>query len=155
MSIRNKKKYEIDFDGKMAANKRHKEENPDYYRIYHQNYYQENKVDFLKQSQDRYSSLQGRALSLHNSAKRRAAKMRFEFLLTLARIQDALTIGTCERTNIVFDLSSAKQTWRNPYADDNIQIVVNLYNTGKGQHTDNEFIEFCHMVALNNPRQHD
>lgn len=136
--------------------------------VYQKDYYQRNRDKIIGQSSNRYASANGRATFLFNSAKRSASKRNIEFTLSLERIQLGLMIGCCERTGIAFDFTPSKKTWRNPfapsldridsfkgYSDCNIQLVVTLYNYGKGQHTDDEFIEFCHMVALRNPRQHD
>ena len=38
------------------------------------------------------------------------------------------------------------------YTTDNCQIVCNMYNTGKGQHTDLEFLDFCKKVVEFNSR---
>ena len=130
---------------------------------YFARYYQINKEILVRRAADRYTTPEGRARTLYNSAKRRAAKMGLEFNLTYERILSGIIIGKCERSGIDFNLT-ALDTWRNPFApsvdrkdnsggytNENIQIVSNLYNTGKGQHTDDEFIKFCHMVAERNP----
>ena len=108
----------------------------------------------------RLTSPKGRADNLYRAAKRRALEKNLEFSLTLARIEVALFIGVCERTNIAFDLSQPAEVSRNIYApsidrkdafkgytDDNVQVVVSAYNAGKGQYTDDEFIAFCKIVA--------
>ena len=149
---------------KLAANKIHKENNKEYYETYSKNYYLKNKSKFSKNSQDRYASISGRSLALYNSSKRRAKKLNLEFDLSLARIEVSLMLGTCERTGLEFNLDPSDKTWRNPFApsidridsfkgyvNQNIKVVVNMYNYGKGQHTDDEFIRFCHAVARFNP----
>lgn len=149
---------------KRAANKRHRQQNPEYYKNYHIKYYGDNREKILNRTRDFVASVAGRSKLIFNSAKRRATKDGREFTLTVDRIEHALMIGLCERTMIAFDLQSTDQTFRNPFApsidrkdngkgytNENVQIVVNLYNTGKGEHTDEEFIRFCHAVAVCNP----
>lgn len=163
---RNKNVYNdpLKREKKLHINKKHIEENQEYYRNYHKEYYIKNKNNFSIRSCKTYSSVDGRAKSLYSSAKRRSIKHNLEFDLSFSKIVVTLMLGKCERTGITFDLSPASKTWRNPYApsldrinsnkgytNDNVKVVVNMYNTGKGQHTDEEFIKFCHIVAKANP----
>ena len=118
----------------------------------------------LKRRNDmRLRSIKGRADNLFRSAKRRALAKNLDFNLSIGRIVMALTLGVCERTGIRFDMSRPEQfRSRNPfvpsidrinaslgYTNDNIQIVVAIYNLGKSQFTDDEFIAFCKIVAAN------
>lgn len=108
----------------------------------------------------RLASPVGRAGNIYRAARRRSLAKGIEFSVSLARIERALVLGICERTGIAFDLSRPDGVSRNPYAasidridpflgytDGNVQIVVSMYNLGKSQFTDAEFVAFCKMVA--------
>ena len=109
----------------------------------------------------RLRSITGRANNLHRSAKRRALSKNLPFSLSIGKILLALTLGTCTRTGIKFDMSRPDVfRSRNPfvpsidridstkgYTDENTQVVVAIYNLGKSQFTDDEFISFCKIVA--------
>jgi len=108
----------------------------------------------------RLASPVGRAGNIYRAAKRRALLKNILFNVSLARIEVALLLGKCERTAIPFDLSKPNKLSRNPYSpsidridpfkgytDDNVQIVVGMYNLGKSQYSDSEFIAFCKIVA--------
>ncbi len=105
-------------------------------------------------------TVKGRSIRLFLAAKRRAKQLNLEFDIALGRIEIALMIGSCERTGIPFDLNSPNKYQFNPfspsidkknsfggYTNDNTQIVCNAYNLGKGQMTDDEFVQFCRMVV--------
>lgn len=149
---------------KYAKNREHVNANREYYREYYKQQYLNNKDHILAKSQKIHSSVEGRSKNLLKSAQRRAIKNGLEFSITYERICYSLLIGACERSGIPFDLNPNGDTFRNPFAPsidridsfkgytpNNIQVVCNFYNTGKGQHSDEEFIRFCHAVATNNP----
>jgi len=164
--LRNKSVYvdPVKREKKIQANKRYIENNKIRHENYYKEYYKNNKEILSNSSKEHYASVEGRAKFLHRSAKNRAKKFNLEFDLSLAKIIVTLMLGKCERTDIEFDLTPAENTWRNPFApsidrvnsslgytNENVKVVVNMYNTGKGQHTDEEFIRFCHIVAQRNP----
>lgn len=108
----------------------------------------------------RAESVDGRSYILWKAAKRRAEIKNKPFGVTIERIKLALENGFCERTGVKFDFSKDPLRSRHPYSpsvdrinsfgeyeDDNIQIVVSMYNLGKSQFTDEEFINFCRKVA--------
>ena len=108
----------------------------------------------------RLASPVGRAGNIYRAARRRALAKGVEFSVSLARIERALVLGVCEKTGIPFDFSAPDGVSRNPYAasidridpfdgytDSNVQIVVSMYNLGKSQFTDAEFVAFCKIVA--------
>lgn len=112
----------------------------------------------------RYESIIGRSQSLMNAARRRASVKNLEFSLTKERIYFALRMGLCEVTKIPFQMERdvTIKTSRHPfspsidrkdpfrgYTDDNIQIVVSIYNLGKSQFSDEQFLNFCKLVAAN------
>jgi len=118
-----------------------------------------------KRNKEYSATVNGRARYLHNSAKKRALEKNLEFDLPFEFIAMFLQFGVCQKTGIRFDLSSGKgRKCRNPFAPSidrinsfegytpgNVQFVCDMYNHGKGQHTDDEFIRFCHVVAQRNP----
>jgi hypothetical protein len=106
----------------------------------------------------------GRAIYMCNSAKTRAKDKNLPFEITVEYVQLFLEIGICQRSGFRFDMVSHNYKQRNAYAPsidridssggytiDNVQIVCDMYNHGKGQHSDEEFIRFCHQVARKNP----
>jgi len=108
----------------------------------------------------RLASPKGRAGNIYRAARRRALAKGIYFSLSVSRIERALVLGVCERTGVEFDLSRPEGVSRNPYAasidridpflgytDENVQIVVSMYNLGKSQFSDAEFITFCKIVA--------
>ncbi len=111
-------------------------------------------------------STRGRAIYLYNGAKKRALDKNLEFDLTVEYIEQFLIIGICFKTLFRFDLKPRGRSVRNAFAPsvdridnnrgytmDNVQVVCDMYNHGKGQHTDEEFIRFCNRVAKVNPRE--
>ena len=105
-------------------------------------------------------SLEGRVATLYNAAKQRSNQKGTEFEISKARIWIALKIGVCERTGIPFDFTLPNDTNFNPftpsidkinskkgYTNDNIQIVCTVYNLGKGEMSDEQFIEFCRIAV--------
>lgn len=116
----------------------------------------------LKRMRNYHASQNGRARDLHRSAMKRANIKGINFNISLEHIRILLALGKCQRSGIHFDLSMENKgnVMRNPFAPsldridnskgyepDNIQLVCNLYNAGKGQHTDEQFIAFCIAVA--------
>lgn len=101
-----------------------------------------------------------RAKQLFRNAKDRAIKNSIPFTLTMKRIENALSFGKCERTGIKFEFNQKENQFFNPYSpsvdkvdptkgytDDNVKIVVDIYNRGKGQNTDEEFRDFILKAA--------
>lgn len=99
-----------------------------------------------------------RANALYQNARRRALETGIEFSLTKRFIEIALEKGFCEQTGIKFDMQSDAETnsgrrWFTPsidkidpkkgYTDANTQIVVWCYNAGKGEMSDEEFLQFA------------
>lgn len=134
------------------------------------------RYDELRREQDDYKEYnhkrnkayiatpKGRAHYLIIAAKKRAIEKNLPFNLTVEYVQVVIFIGICQRTGIKFDLETKGRAIRNAYAPsidridsskgytiDNTQIVCDMYNHGKGQHSDEEFIKFCHIVAAKNP----
>lgn len=109
-------------------------------------------------------SIKGRSNYLYIAAKKRAIEKNLPFNITVEFIQYFLLIGVCPKTGFEFDLNTKGRSIRNMFAPsvdrvdndkgytfDNVQVVCDMYNHGKGQHSDEDFIKFCHRVALMNP----
>lgn len=105
----------------------------------------------------------GRANRLCHSAKERARSKSIPFDITIDHIHVILMLGVCQKSGIPLDLSSSDETWRNPfgpsidridnsrgYEADNVQIVCNMFNSGKGEANEIDFIAMCLAVAARN-----
>jgi hypothetical protein len=102
-----------------------------------------------------------RAKALLNFARRRSIKRNEKCSLSIDYIYILLMIGRCARTGIEFSYDEPPEGMNvHPYApsidridrskgyiNSNIQLVVWIYNSGKGERSDEEFIEFCKIVA--------
>lgn len=100
-----------------------------------------------------------RAKIIFLAAKDRAKKKKIEFSLSFEKVLKAVENGFCEVTGIPFDLNRAEGRTRNPhapsidrkrndqgYTNANSQVVINMYNSGKGEHDENEFVKMCENV---------
>lgn len=113
-------------------------------------------------------SSKGRARILHYSAKKRASLSGVEFTLERFVIETYLEIGHCWMTGFKFDYSSPTDASRNPFAPsidrknnskgyiaENVQVVCNIYNTGKNDYNELDFIAMCMAVADRNQNNPD
>lgn len=112
------------------------------------------------------ATVNGRSHYLFIAARKRAKEKDIEFSITLEFVMLFIEIGICQRSGIIFDLSPGEgRKHRNPFAPSidridnfkgyspgNVQFVCDMYNHGKGQHTDAEFVNFCHVIAERNPK---
>lgn len=109
-----------------------------------------------------YSKTWGRAASLYTSARLRSKKLDRPFEITSNFIKEKIEKGICEKSGLKFDLSYV-ETRRNPFAPsvdridsnggytvENTQIVCSMYNAGKNEHDELDFIAMCLAVAENN-----
>lgn len=107
-----------------------------------------------------YTVPAGRAKKLVTSARNRAKQYGYDFDLSSSEIEDRLTVGVCEKSGIAFNLARPLNTFRNAFApsldrrnneqgytSDNVQVVCEMYNSGKGQHAELDFIAMCVAVA--------
>ncbi len=116
-----------------------------------------------QRSRDFYASLEGRARSLHNNARKSPTGMTQAFTLTLDHIVNLLKIGHCPMTGVKFDFGPNKnrtgKSGLNPaapsidrinslfgYTNENTRIVIWQYNLMKGELTDNQVLELCKLV---------
>lgn len=122
----------------------------------------------IKASQRFYSSIEGRARTLLNNARKSPTGKILEFSLTLEHILNGIKRGNCAVTNIPFELSNEYQikTGRtaNPfspsidridsskgYTNENTRIVIWQYNMAKGELTDKEIFDiFKQALKVNN-----
>jgi hypothetical protein len=105
-------------------------------------------------------SIKGRASDLLRNARVRACEFNREFNLTRSFIISKLELGICEKSGIIFDFSADFTTWQNPfspsidrkdnskgYTIDNVQVVCTMFNVGKSEHSEIDFIAMCLAVA--------
>lgn len=117
---------------------------------------------------ERVRTVDGRADRLFQSAKSRAKKKHASFTLLREDVLQMLVVGKCQRSGIPFDLRTTRDASRNPFAPsldridnnkgydpDNVVCVCTMFNNGKGEHSELDFIAMCMAVAnkhRNNPR---
>jgi|AntAceMinimDraft_6_1070360.scaffolds.fasta_scaffold11973_7 predicted DNA-binding transcriptional regulator AlpA len=125
-----------------------------------QKFSNEHKVERSKLSKEYRATVEGRSKTLFKSAKYRAAYKKISFTITQEFIQEIIENGFCQKSGIAFDLSPCDNSFRNPWAPsidrilnnqgydpENVQIVCNMYNTAKGEHTDGEVLKMCSAVV--------
>lgn len=102
-----------------------------------------------------------RSKHIFNAAKTRAAKKNIKFTICVEHVICLMHVGKCNKTGIKFDLSRAN-TFINPfspsldridnnrgYEPDNIQLVCNMYNSGKGENSEVDFQAICLAIVKN------
>lgn len=88
--------------------------------------------------------LECRARRLYSNAKANAKRRNVPFELSLAWIESALEVGTCQATGLCFDYHTQHPTRLNPlspsldrirpaagYTDDNCRVVLTAFNVAK------------------------
>jgi hypothetical protein len=116
-----------------------------------------------KWNRDARARISTRANILFHSAKLRAEKKSLGFNITKEYIFLILTIGYCQKTGFRFQFGKNETSLRHPFAPsidrqnnslgytfDNIQIVCNMYNTGKGEANEIDFLAMCLAVVERN-----
>lgn len=109
----------------------------------------------------------GRTTLLIDTAKKRAKQKQLVFAITKEHVLPLLVAGKCQQSGFRFELQVRQNSFRNPFAPsidridntrgyepDNIQLVCNMFNSGKGEHNELDFIAMCVSVAKkhqNNP----
>lgn len=117
----------------------------------------------LAYSRNRYASPIGRAKQMFNSAKCRAKRDGIEFTIYLDQILILVSLGYCPKTGFRFDLTPPRRGQTNPftpsidridakkgYEPNNIQVVCNMFNMGKSDHNEIDFIAMCLAIAERN-----
>lgn len=116
----------------------------------------------LVYSRDRYASPLGRARQMVNGAKCRAKRDGISFNVCVEQIHMLVLLGRCQKSGIPFDLLPPENGYTNPFAPsldridarlgyepDNVQVVCNMFNMGKSDHHELDFIAMCVAVADN------
>lgn len=111
-------------------------------------------------SANHYNSIEGRAMSLYKSAKRRAGNYKDVIDFDELFILEKLKIGKCEVTGIPFDFNSPTSTVKNPYSPsidridssvgyvkENVRLVIWQYNLMKGEISDSELLKICEIIV--------
>lgn len=111
-------------------------------------------------SANHYNSIEGRAMSLYKSAKRRADNYEEAIDFDESFILEKLKFGKCEVTGIAFDFNSPTSTAKNPYSPsidridssvgyikENVRIVIWQYNLMKGEISDSELLKICEIIV--------
>jgi len=111
-----------------------------------------------------YNSIKGRAFHLIKNARNR----RPENFDVSELYVETLLHGRCAKSGIKFEFSSSDLTFRNPfspsidrkdntkgYTNANIQLVLNMYNHGKGEAKEIDFIAMCMAVAEMNKNNYE
>lgn len=101
---------------KKALARRYYDRNKDAYKKRWKDYKYANPEKIKQQSKDRHNSVDGRAKSLLNSAKRRSAQRKCDFSLDLPWLVSRLEKGKCELTDLPFVFETRLNGHRNPYA---------------------------------------
>jgi hypothetical protein len=114
-------------------------------------------------SRNRYATVHGRASQMFNSAKYRAKKRNISFDLDFNYIKLLVEMGYCAQTGLKLDLNVNDETHygffapsldrvdaKKGYTNDNIQVVCNMYNMGKSDADELNFIAMCMAVAERN-----
>lgn len=123
-------------------------------------YYRNNKASFFERSKEYGQTLVGRSVALYTHAQARAKETGKSFTICRELITVLLLMGTCARTGIRFDLSKGASNTRKAfgpsldrkdnskgYDTENVQLVCNMYNRGKGEYDEIDFIAMCIAVA--------
>ncbi len=109
----------------------------------------------IRRAKDR-TTPKGRAKQLWSEAKRRASRDNIEFSLNLDKIEEKVLCGKCEVSGISFDFSPATISSTNKYApsldrtdsnkgysEENVKVVVWIYNRAKGDFSSQDVLEFA------------
>lgn len=96
---------------------------------------------------------------MFDKAKKRALDRGLLFDMTLQRVVVPILIGKCEASGVDFDFMPHDRYDYNPFApaidrknsflgytNDNVQIVCNIYNLGKNQYDEEQYLSFCEQL---------
>lgn len=117
----------------------------------------------LDYSRTKYANPLGRAKQMFANAKCRSKRDGLTFTVMLEQIYFAVLLGVCPKTGFRFDLTPTKKGYINPlspsidridptkgYEFDNVQIVCTMFNMGKSDQNEVDFIATCIAVAQMN-----
>ena len=122
--------------------------------------YKKNNRDKINLREGKYrETIKGRSVSLYKSAKARAKINNLDFILSTDFIEILLYPQVCAKSGIRFVLTQNNNK-RHPFAPsldrkqndrgytpENMQIVCNMYNSGKAEADEVDFIAMCMAVA--------
>ena len=125
---------------------------------YTKDYQERNREQTRRNQRAYYRRPRGKAISLLNAARNRAADKGERFKLSLADVQRHIEAGYCQKTFLPFNLDpDGKQTPLSPsidkinphgiYEPSNVQYVCLWYNSAKQQWTEEVLIEMCRRVV--------
>lgn len=120
------------------------------------------KIDAKDRGEKFYNSVEGRARTLFNNAKKSSKKHGHTFNLTLEKLIKTIESGVCQVTGVSFEMNNdfRKMYKKNPlspsidridpmkgYTDENTRIVIWWYNMAKGELSDLTMKDFCSKVT--------
>lgn len=142
------------------ARKRKKLDEPERFKKTSARHYKKHKVKYDLAAKHSLTTAKGRATQLTTSARSRSKEYDYSFDLTREFVQRKIEAGKCEKSGLNLDLMPHPTQLRNGFApsldridnsfgytQDNVQIVCNMYNSGKGEHDELDFIAMCVAVA--------
>lgn len=101
---------------KKALGQRYYDRNKEAYAKRWKDYKLANVEKCRKIAKDRHNTIDGRAKSLFNSAKKRAIQRNYDLSIDVPWLIEKLKIGKCELTRISFVFETRLNGHRNPYA---------------------------------------
>lgn len=118
-------------------------------------------ADYMREHcRKRYATPYGRARQMYNSAKSRSLKRGIEFNLTFDLLWAKCLIGICEKSGLPFKMTPPVKSKYGPlspsldrinpkigYVDHNIQVVCNMFNMGKSDYDEIDYLAICVAVA--------
>lgn len=107
-----------------------------------------------------YNKPYGRSRQLYNAARCRANKRGISFDLEFGIVQVSVMTGICQKSGLPFQFDYRGRGRYGPfspsidkispddgYVNNNVQIVSHMYNMGKSDHDEIDFIAMCCAVA--------
>lgn len=106
-----------------------------------------------------------KAIEMYQSARARSVQFGWPFTISIIQLEIILINGKCQKSGISFDFEEKRfgDRFKKPfgpsldridneryYEFDNIQIVCNMYNMGKSDALEVDFIAMCMSVAERN-----
>jgi len=124
----------------------------------------EDKVEYWKlrkiERVKSHESVRGKAGELYRQARRSCLKNNLKFDITREWIVEKILTGRCEATGVQFNLKrpvNSHFNWEAPsldrkdakggYTKDNVQVTTWRYNNAKSFMNEQEFFDFCYLVA--------
>lgn len=155
--------YEINKNARLEQRRIYRETNKEEIREKQKVYRATNRNILSEKGKLRAVLPENRARIIFNSARSRARKTNREFDLTIEGLRELLKVGICFATGFRLDFNPSDKSLRNPlapsidrrdntkgYTTENIQLVCNMYNCGKGEANEIDFIAMCLAVAEHN-----